>query len=79
MGLFIMKKGEIQVIISMIMFTRSSERIFNPSRYNVIIMVFWGVTFYTISDSVKYLTPWIHDFLKDNKFFRVRFLAQNLG
>jgi len=20
---------------------------------------------------VKYLTPWIHDFLKDNKFFKV--------
>ena len=24
-----------------------------------------------IYDSVEYLTPWIHDFLKDNKFFRL--------
>ena len=30
---FAVKKGEIQIIITMIMITRSSERIFNPSRY----------------------------------------------
>ena len=29
-----------------------------------------------VSDCVTYLAPWIHDFRKDNKFFRVRFLAQ---
>ena len=33
MGLFLVKKLETQEIITMIMFTRSSERIFNPSHY----------------------------------------------
>ena len=33
MGLFLVKKWEIQVIMSMIMLTRSSERIFNPNHY----------------------------------------------
>ena len=32
-GLFLVEKWEIQVIISMIMLTRSSESIFNPMRY----------------------------------------------
>ena len=32
-GLIIVKKGEISVIITIIMLTRSSDRIFNPSCY----------------------------------------------
>ena len=32
-GLFLVKKREFQIIITMIMLTRSSERIYNPSRY----------------------------------------------
>ena len=35
--LFLMKKLEIQVIISIVILTRSSERVFNPSRYTGII------------------------------------------
>ena len=34
--IFLVKKLEIQVIVSMIMLTRSSERIFNPKRYSSI-------------------------------------------
>jgi len=36
-GLFLVKKGEIQVIITVIMLIPSLERIFNPSRYTGII------------------------------------------
>ena len=32
-NIFLVEKGEIQVILFMIMLTRSSERIFNPMRY----------------------------------------------
>ena len=45
--LFLMKKSEIQVIISMIWLTRSSERIFNPSRYTGnYLFVIWVLKFH---------------------------------
>ena len=46
-GLFIVKKWGIQVIISMIMPTRFSERIFNPMRYAGIINTYSLEAMYT--------------------------------
>ena len=38
-GLCLVKKWEIQVIIFLILLTRSTERIFNPMRYTDIIVI----------------------------------------
>ena len=40
-GLFLVKKLVIQVILTIIMSTRSSERIFNPSRYTGTNVRYW--------------------------------------